>query len=375
MRHRRRSTVSSLLALGLVVTAAAGVTGCADSLNASGSTSESSDSADDSNGQYGGKADIYGEDDRREYFQSRSRTLRKVARASAVLVEEGDVSSAGDEAVSLPDETLEEDLPACPTAKFSDQPVPGECSGFLVAPDILVSAGHCIKNQNECDSTRVAFGFRYDESTDENVTRIPNEQVYSCESIISQEWESGEKFDYGVYRLDRPVEGVEPLAFRTDGRIASDARLAVVGHPMGLPVKITAGGRLVDNSHEDWFLYNLDAFGGHSGAAVVDVETGVVEGIHVRGAPDYKTTSHDGRFCYAERSCEEVDPDSQSCYGTEGTRATVFADHVPTATTGSNGIENCCDVCTTGKACGDTCIAESATCREPYGCACNAPGE
>lgn len=31
----------------------------------------------------------------------------------------------------------------------------------------------------------------------------------------------------------------------------------------------------------------------------------------------------------------------------------------------------CCRVCTTGQACGDTCIGSSLTCHTPPGCACN----
>lgn len=31
----------------------------------------------------------------------------------------------------------------------------------------------------------------------------------------------------------------------------------------------------------------------------------------------------------------------------------------------------CCRVCTTGKACGDSCIAENLNCNQPPGCACN----
>src|SRR5262245_41248068 len=34
--------------------------------------------------------------------------------------------------------------------------------------------------------------------------------------------------------------------------------------------------------------------------------------------------------------------------------------------------QGCCRMCTTGKACGDTCIAKSLTCRAGVGCACNA---
>jgi endonuclease YncB( thermonuclease family) len=32
----------------------------------------------------------------------------------------------------------------------------------------------------------------------------------------------------------------------------------------------------------------------------------------------------------------------------------------------------CCKVCTTGKACGNSCISRSKTCRKPSGCACDA---
>lgn len=32
---------------------------------------------------------------------------------------------------------------------------------------------------------------------------------------------------------------------------------------------------------------------------------------------------------------------------------------------------SCCNVCMTGKACGNTCIQASDTCTQPSGCACN----
>lgn len=31
----------------------------------------------------------------------------------------------------------------------------------------------------------------------------------------------------------------------------------------------------------------------------------------------------------------------------------------------------CCKVCSVGKACGDSCIAQTDTCTKPTGCACN----
>lgn len=37
---------------------------------------------------------------------------------------------------------------------------------------------------------------------------------------------------------------------------------------------------------------------------------------------------------------------------------------------GAGGGRGCCRVCTTGKPCGNTCIARNLTCRTPGGCAC-----
>lgn len=39
--------------------------------------------------------------------------------------------------------------------------------------------------------------------------------------------------------------------------------------------------------------------------------------------------------------------------------------------TGPGGSGGCCKVCTTGKACGDSCIASNKTCNKGSGCACN----
>lgn len=37
----------------------------------------------------------------------------------------------------------------------------------------------------------------------------------------------------------------------------------------------------------------------------------------------------------------------------------------------ATGPDGCCKVCTQGKACGDSCIADNLTCNAGSGCACN----
>jgi hypothetical protein len=47
----------------------------------------------------------------------------------------------------------------------------------------------------------------------------------------------------------------------------------------------------------------------------------------------------------------------------------------PTASAGASAPEpaaTCCKVCTTGKACGNSCISRKKTCHKPPGCACDA---
>ena len=51
-------------------------------------------------------------------------------------------------------------------------------------------------------------------------------------------------------------------------------------------------------------------------------------------------------------------------------------ERVPTVTEGADESSSpaaCCKVCTTGKACGDSCISRSKSCHKPPGCACDAP--
>lgn len=365
----RQMAVVALACIGF----AAMCSGCGGTLSADDSTSEQrSGETEDRPSDFGAKADLYGEDDRREYADLDDETLRRVARATPALVDESKVSEAGDSSVRLAADTLAEERGLCPSVRFSDQPAPVDCSGFLVAPDILVTAGHCIESADICESTRAVFGFRYGDDQSE-IDTVPEGDVYECESILSREWQPQRTYDYAVIRLDRPVEEVEPLRFRTDGTVPEETSLAIAGYPMGVPLKITPGGSIVENSEELWFRYDLDAFGGNSGSPVVDAETGLVEGIHVRGATDFETSTENGESCDVPHRCDEVDTDNFDCSGTIGTRAPVFAAHVPGEESSADTAESCCRVCVDGAACGDECISPSASCGASSGCACDAP--
>ncbi|MCX6835889.1 MAG: trypsin-like peptidase domain-containing protein, partial [candidate division Zixibacteria bacterium] len=94
--------------------------------------------------------------------------------------------------------------------------------------------------------------------------------------------------DYCLVRLDRPVVGREPIPIRRDGLVSTGAPLVVVGDPTSLPMKVAAGAEVKDNRPAyPWFQANTDTYGGNSGSMVVNTDTWRIEGILVRGAPDF----------------------------------------------------------------------------------------
>jgi hypothetical protein len=113
--------------------------------------------------------------------------------------------------------------------------------------------------------------------------------------------------DYAVIKLQRPVTNRAPLTYRTTGKISQSQSLVVIGHPSGLPTKITDGGKVTLNVERTKFSTNLDTFHGNSGSAVFDAKTGIIEGILIQGKTDY--LPHDLKnpnSCMIVNKCDEL---------------------------------------------------------------------
>ncbi len=262
---------------------------------------------------------IYGDDDRRDLFDSDvSPRMFEAAQATAALVRKETVQNT-DGVCKLPAQTYGDTMNLCQDEPFREQPNPAFCSGFLVGADVFVTAGHCITSDTDCESTLLVFGFGYS-SRDKDILNVPEDDVYSCKSIISRAQDAETKSDYAVLRLDRRVAGRTPLQFRKSGQIEQGADVTVIGHPSGLPTKVSAGAKVRTNDNPVFFVANLDTYGGNSGSAVVDSATGLVEGILVRGENDFVS---DGD-CRKSNRCL-----NDACRGEDVTRTSQFAPHVP----------------------------------------------
>ncbi|OGR44824.1 MAG: hypothetical protein A2X35_05890 [Elusimicrobia bacterium GWA2_61_42] len=254
---------------------------------------------------------VYGADDRLDLFQVTDSRLLKLADSTVALFEYGDVSVSG-QLAKLTTSAYGQSYGLCKEEPFYEQVVGAFCSGSLVAPDIIMTAGHCVKTEEACKDTRFVFGFGV-RAAGSMPKSVPASEVYGCAELIGRE-QVGTGADWALIRLDRKVSNHSVLKVNHAGTIKNGDALVVIGHPAGLPVKIAGGATVRDASPAGYFVANLDTYGGNSGSAVFNAKTGEVEGILVRGENDYVYKGD----CRVSNVCP-----SEGCRGEDVTKITA----------------------------------------------------
>ena len=243
---------------------------------------------------------IYGDDNRVELFNASPETA-KLANSVVSLWNSDKVQyDSASKTYSLKTGNFGKAYKLCPKERFREQPIGAFCSGSLVGDDLIMTAGHCITNQASCDGTKIVFGFALKESGASATTNMGQDDVYTCKKIITRFLggepgsvnPAGQKLgpDYALIQLDRKVAGRKPLEINRGQNLAKGDKVMVIGHPVGLPLKLAAGASIRDASPEGYFVTDLDTFGGNSGSPVFNTTTGLIEGILVRGDEDFQQT-------------------------------------------------------------------------------------
>lgn len=235
-----------------------------------------------------GEKVIYGTDDRLDYYQS-APAMRKLADSVVSLWRGSDVTTAAGGSYKLATANYGSSMGLCAGELFREQPIGAFCSGSLVAENLVMTAGHCIKDESDCADTKFVFGFGLKASGAE-LSSAKASDVYSCKKIVKRYLEEDYGVlgpDYALVELDRPAVGRAPLAVSREGGLKKGDAIFVIGHPSGLPVKVAGGATVRDPSPAGYFVANLDTYGGNSGSAVFNGRTGLIEGILVRGENDF----------------------------------------------------------------------------------------
>lgn len=236
---------------------------------------------------------IYGTDDRKDVYQVSNAMHRTLAKSTAGMIHASMFAKTGTQGVFnlINTRTLGAAENLCSGEKFAEQHLAPMCSGFLVGPDTLITAGHCFKSigkltpEQVCQSFAWVFDYEQKSSASDPTKNVSITNIYGCKQVLAAQLDYS--YDFAIIKLDRKVIGRAPLKFRAAGKIADSARLVVIGQPNGLPTKITGNGKVTRNTEPSRFSTNLDTFHGNSGSAVFDATTGLVEGILIMGKTDY----------------------------------------------------------------------------------------
>lgn len=264
---------------------------------------------------------IYNKDDRMDIGTIWDPKIKKIAAATSALFKPSDLVRNGAGAYAINAGTLKDRYGLCPGQRFEGQISGAYCSGVLVGPDVILTAGHCVNEIRkgtvpEANQIYVVFKFFAQHDKDPGISTFPATQVFKGKKLIGGQLirKSDGGQDWAIVSLERsvPKEVAEPVRSISKRRIVDGANVFVIGHPSGLPAKYAQGAKVTENNAEAYFVANLDTFGGNSGSGVFLNETNELVGILVRGFTDYYRTA-DG--CSKAYQCS-----SNGCTGEDVTR-------------------------------------------------------
>lgn len=241
---------------------------------------------------------IYGEDNRLQYYQVRRADVREVADSTAAMIRNSALTVKEDGTTEIKADTYQKRVGLCSSESFANEPAGAFCSAFLVGEDLMATAGHCI-DPVRCLQSSFVFTYRMSEQN-QAPQSVQSSEVYRCQKVLVREQTGAQ--DYALVRLERPVRGHRILTL-AQASVREGEGLFTVGHPAGIPTKVTESG-VVRRVSNGYFTANLDTYGGNSGSAVFNQNTLEVVGILVRGESDFVYDKVNK--CSMSNRCEET---------------------------------------------------------------------
>jgi hypothetical protein len=161
------------------------------------------------------------------------------------------------------------------------------CTAFVTSQRHVLTNHHCIASQSQCDAAQIVFGYL-------NINGVVDPgEYYECKRVVKIQ--GFDQLDLSVLELKVPIDytGVPPpLSLANDGPQIGQ-KLAVIQHPLGVPMKIVWRGCDVrglpvlsptSKSKTD-VAHQCDTADGSSGSPVLN-KAGKVVAIHHWGYGD-----------------------------------------------------------------------------------------
>lgn len=193
-----------------------------------------------------------------------------------------------------------EESKMCNGFEFEDQPMMSNCTGTLVGPDLLLTAGHCVKIQNFCKRFKWVFDYKIDHtqstgvSSFDGVNQIRNSsEIYSCDRVVKKVHSKipiyGIIFrpDVALVKLDKVVKNRKIVQVDLDYEPKKDDQIFLLSYPYGLPQKYSEG-QIEQKITNSITMAKIAALGGSSGGPIFSKDTNKIISVLVRGPKLFK---------------------------------------------------------------------------------------
>ncbi|OYD87529.1 serine protease [Nostoc sp. 'Peltigera membranacea cyanobiont' 213] len=150
----------------------------------------------------------------------------------------------------------------------------GTGTGFMIAPDLLMTNNHVIKTQEVAEKSNFSFNYQLDINGKECPTQIIG-------ALPDGAFYTNEELDYTVVTLKEVPDFGKPLIFKSK-LMRRDDRVAIIQHPGGHLKKISIQNNFVAYADNQVLQYTTSTEPGSSGSPVFNDDFQVV-GIHHSG--------------------------------------------------------------------------------------------
>lgn len=170
----------------------------------------------------------------------------------------------------------------CPFDRFAAQPSVGSCTGMHVGDGIILTAGHCVKNNLDCEKFQWAFNYRSD-VVGETTQDFELNQIFRCEKIIERD----PARDLVLIQVNKGAKKL--TAMKIDFNAGVTREVYALGSPLGMPLKFSGIAEL-KNVEGDHGMASLDVFHGNSGSPVMNKYHQPI-GMLISGGEDFSPTN------------------------------------------------------------------------------------
>lgn len=244
---------------------------------------------------------IYGEDSITEVETVNKYEVNK--NASVALINKSDLQLSAPHQYKLAPSSVLDLYGTCSDLKLNPEAASSFCSGVLISPNIVLTAGHCVGINHPCEDTAFVFGYENDLLQSSENT-IFDSQIYHCKKMLTQKDDQVNVLDFTLVQLDRNVPLFPAyMIFQMRQKFQPGTSIYTIGYPLGTPKKMAYGTVRSANVVSGAINADLDVFSGNSGGPVFDTQTNQLIGIISGGEDDFEFD--EVKRCEKSRKCKD----------------------------------------------------------------------